>query len=146
MSLVAVRFSARAIPLAPEAVVVPSTRWRALAQRLLEEDDASLETMRAVWTDAFAIVIAETERLPWLDGVTYFGRDALAPRLLTPTALAPSVPADLLERAIFARHASLRAPAALLVDPLRITSLADAASFDRAAIASWIDRVTKEAS
>jgi hypothetical protein len=105
---------------------------RALAKRLLVRSDEDLGRLRGVAGEGRAGLILVTGAeldLPWTDGARYLGQDPLAPSLLLPTARAPSVSPALLERAL-GRGASV----AVLLDPPRVVSLADARVLARARI------------
>jgi hypothetical protein len=84
------------------------------------------------------LIFGDAESLPWVDGVQYLGLHPDAPRLLVPTALTPNVPYALLERALFARWPNARAPAALLLDPLRLVDAASPGPFDVASLEQWL--------
>lgn len=76
----------------------------ALARRVLAEDDARLANWEGVAGRGLLVLLGASALLPWVDGAVYLGRDAAAPSLLLPCALAPDVAASLLERA-FVVHA-----------------------------------------
>ncbi len=142
-------------PLAPRAAVATGEVARALARRLLEEDDEALAALRGLAGPSLLAVLGEAEQLPWVDGVLYLGSDPEAPRLLLPTALRPSVAAGLyqsaVERHLQARAASaasgssarplaaaIAAPLAVLPEPRWVFSMAEAASIQRARLAAWL--------
>jgi hypothetical protein len=130
-----VSWAPRDEPLAPRAVAAAGPAARTLARRLLAEPDEALGALRGVAGEDVLVLLGEAEALPWADGVLYLGRDPRAPGLLLPTALAPDVPPDLLERALTARH-----PAPLAVLPPRIVPVGAARPVARARLAAWLDR------
>jgi hypothetical protein len=117
-------------------VAVPRGRVRSLAERW-RRDGADLEPLRAVACSTTLLLFGEMDALPWADGVTYLGRHPDAPRLLLPTAARPEVPLALVERALFARFPGARAPAALLLDPLRLVEASSPGRFDLTALEGW---------
>jgi hypothetical protein len=131
-------FTPRADSLEPEAVIGTGPAARALARRLLRLPDANLAALRGVAGDDLIALMGDADALPWVDGVTYLGRDADAPRLLLPTTLRPAVTLDVFERAI-ARHAGkVASPWAVLAAPPRVISLADARPVERAHLLRWL--------
>jgi hypothetical protein len=102
-----VHWSLRPVPLAPLAGVYPMAGVRALLERELSSEIRCL-----VHRDGL-ILIAKAEALPWIGGVRYFGRDALAPALLLPTHSVPDVPLDLFEQCV-RKHCKFIGP--ILVD------------------------------
>jgi hypothetical protein len=131
-----IAFLPRAAPLAPLAVAAQGQAARALAERLLAEDDAALAALAGVSAPDRLIVLGPEEALPWVDGVVYLGRDPAAPSLLFPTALAPAAPPALFERAVLTR--ALAAPVAVFADPPALASVAAARPIDRARLAVWL--------
>ena len=91
----------RAAPLATRAVIATAEAARALGHRIAALDDESLRALSAVAAEDVLLAIGDA--LPWADGVTYLGRDDAAPGLLLPTALAPTIPAPVLQQAIATR-------------------------------------------
>jgi len=87
---IAVRWTARHAPLQARAVVASSAAARALGRRVAELDDDVLRTLAAVAGEDVFVVLGDSSALPWIDGVTYLGRDEAAPDLLLPTAMAPT--------------------------------------------------------
>ena len=143
-----VSWRAREPPLAPSAVFALGAAAAVLVRRLLARGDEGLAQLRGVasapgphasYTQRFVLLLGDAALLPWADGAVYLGCDPAAPSLLVPTTLAPSVPVELLERALLVGHsgalppiAVLPAPHALLVPcgdarPLSRARLADAA-------------------
>lgn len=130
----------RGEPLTPVAAVATGPAARRLGERLLCMDDAALSALAGIAAPDLLLVLGETGCLPWADGTTYLGYDPEAPRLLLPTALAPDVPVDLLERAVFARVPGAGAPLAVLANPRRIVAVAAALRVERARLLRWMDR------
>jgi hypothetical protein len=102
-SQLSVRWAPRATPLSALAVAGVGPVALALARRALATEDAGLSAWRGVAGAGVLVLLGDTERLPWVDGVVYLGRDAAAPSLLLPCNLAPDVAPSLLERALLAR-------------------------------------------
>jgi hypothetical protein len=105
------------------------------------ETPADFETLRALAGRSCLLLFSDTgpDALPWVDGAVYLGHDPEAPRLLVPTALAPDLPYGLVERALFARIPAARAPAALLLDPMRLIDAASPPAFDAKGLARWLE-------
>ncbi|QDG51497.1 hypothetical protein FIV42_12300 [Persicimonas caeni] len=113
----------------------------ALAERLVglsRQDRPRFDALEAAACDGLLIVVAQTEWLPWVDGLHYLGREPAAPRLLVPTALEPDVPLDLLERAVVAHHGEGRF--AICARPSRIISLRKLAPIDVEKLQTWAER------
>jgi hypothetical protein len=132
------RWIARDVPLPPVAVAVPRAVARLLATRWRTAAGAAVESLRAAATPSALLLFGDVEALPWADGVLYLGRDPEAPRLLVPTALAPDVPIGLFERALFTRWPATRAPAALLLEPMRLADAASPGPLDLASLRAWL--------
>lgn len=124
------------MPLPARAVVATGSVATALGRRLTELDDDALARLTAVAGAQLLVVLGESSALPWVDGVTYLGRDEAAPELLMPTALEPTVPAAVLEAAI-RKLASLTAPIAVL--PSRLIPCGAARAIDRGRLRSWLE-------
>lgn len=127
----------RAEPLAPAAVVAADAVAPRLVDRLLALADDALARLRGVANASLVVLTGDPTDLPWLDGVVYLGRDPAAPTMYIPTTLEPSVPAALLERALRRRSPTLTPPLAVLLDPPRLVSLADARPLSRARLRAW---------
>lgn len=127
----------RATPLTARAVVGSGAVARALGHRLTALDDAALGALVAVASAELLIVLGDAAELPWVDGVSYLGRDDAAPDLLLPTAVAPSVPPAVLEVAVRARIA--RPPVAVLAAPARLVPCWLARGIDRARLTAWLE-------
>ncbi|MCE9580315.1 MAG: hypothetical protein K8W52_44770 [Deltaproteobacteria bacterium] len=137
MNRIAVTWAARARPLPARAVVAIGGAARALGRRIAALDDDALAALDAVVGAELLLVRGDAERLPWVDGVVYLGRDPDAPDLLVPTALEPSVPAAVLARAVRARIAE--APVAVLASPHLLVPCAGARAIDRGLLAAWLE-------
>jgi hypothetical protein len=135
--LIEVRWLPRHEPLAPVGAAARGEAAARLARRLLEEDDDSLAELKGVGGLGLLVVLGAAERLPWVEGVTYLGRDARAPALLMPTALEPSAPAALLERAFAARFPGL-VPCAVLTGPAALVPVAEARAVARESLLKWL--------
>jgi hypothetical protein len=123
----------------PAAVAGLGPAAQALAARLMLLNDDQLAKLRGCAGRGIVAVLGEAKDLPWGDGVTYLGRDPDAPRLLIPTMLRPSVAMDVFERAIARRAAALSGPWAVLANPLRLFSVADAAILSRGHLIRWLE-------
>ena len=114
-----------------------------------------LTALRGLAGDRLLAILGDERDLPWVDGVIYLGADPDAPRLLLPTALAPSVAAAIYEVAVL-RHlaaaaASSAAPAAqlalLTASPIAVLppphdtffSVASAAALSRPRLVAWLE-------
>lgn len=104
-----VEWRPRPEPLAPRAVVGFGPVAARLVARLLADVEA-LPGLEGLSGDALILVLGPSERLPWVDGVRYYGRDPAAPELYLPTTLAPTVPVE-----IYAR--TIEGPRPLLIEP-----------------------------
>jgi hypothetical protein len=133
---VSVAFTARADALTPQGVVGWGSVARALALRVLRDDDTTLGRLRGVTADDGLLLLGDS--LPWVDGVSYLGCDPHAPLLLLPTHLCPNVPVDAFERAVRRRAEGLRPPIAVFCDPPRLLSVAEARPLHRARLQVWI--------
>lgn len=141
--LVAVAWRPRATPRAVSALVAEGPVADALRRRLLALPDDALASLRGVADAAHVVVLGAAPQLPWIDGVLYLGRGPDAPTLTLPTALDPTVPPGLLERALAAKLTHLMGPFALW--PARdgatvACSLAGARPLDRALLANGLAR------
>lgn len=126
MSNIAITWTPRLVPLVPVAVVAQGSAAIALAKRLLERSDEELARLAGAQSLGMLIVLSDDPAsLPWVDGVTYLGRDRSAPSLLTATTYQPVVPLALVERAIRMRFPALTAPFVILPDRQTVLSLGD---------------------
>jgi hypothetical protein len=125
-------WTARPDPLSARAVAAWGEAARALLARTLADADPG----RLTGVRAEDVVVLLGPDLPWVDGVVMLGRDPRAPSLLVPTTHAPTLPFELLERALVGRFGP--APLAVLPRLRRVVSLGCArpleAAYLRAAI------------
>ncbi len=137
---IAVTWSPRPEPLRPCAAWARGAGARRLARRLLDLDEAALGRLRGVAGTDLLLILGDEEALPWVDGIGYLGTSAEATALLLPTQLAPSVPEDLLERAVLARTESGASPVAVLAGPRLRVGAAAARPLDAARLRAWLER------
>lgn len=135
--LIEVGWRPRREPLAPVGAAARGEAAARLARRLLEEEDGPLAELKGVGGRGVLVVLGAAERLPWVEGVTYLGRDVQAPALLLPTALEPSTPTALVERAFAARFPKLM-PCAVLLGPAALVPFAGARPVAREALLKWL--------
>lgn len=128
----------RPCPLSVRAVVATGAAARALGRRVADLDEEALQSLTAVAGDDVFVVLGNSSALPWIDGVIYLGRDEAAPDLLLPTAVAPTIPAALLEAAVRRRVPRL-APVAVLPAPARLIPCGAARAIDRGRLAAWLE-------
>ena len=134
-TLFRVEWNARYVPLDVSGVAAQGATAARLARRLLSEDDSSLSGLKGVAGVRLLVVMGQAEKLPWVDGVVYLGRDPQAPSLLVLTNLSPALPIALVERALITRA---YAPCALLFHPPSVVPLTAARSIDRAVLEAWL--------
>ena len=137
-ALIEVVWRARSFPLAPVAAAARGRAARRLARRLLGGADEVLRQLDGVCGPELLIVTGPGEILPWVEGVTYLGRDERAPSVLWPTTFEPSAPLALVKRALTARFTN-QAPFALLLDPPSIASLKEARPVARESLTHWLE-------
>lgn len=125
-------FRPRAEPLAPVALWAEGEASTALLRRLLRLP--SLDGLRGVVGERLVVLLGAAERLPWVDGCGYLGTEPLAPGLLLPTALQPSLPTAVVARAALLDLPPGAAPVALFGEPLRRVALGMARPLDRASL------------
>lgn len=130
-----VRWSPRPVPLTALAVVGVGPVAHALARRALAADDAGLAAWSGVAGAGVLVLLGDTERLPWVDGAVYLGRDSGAPSLLLPCNLAPEVAPPLLERALVGRGA---APLAVLPRAEWLVPVGAARPVVRETLVAWL--------
>jgi hypothetical protein len=113
-----------------------------LIGRTLAKSDDELRALNGVVGAELVVLLGPEEALPWVDGAGYLGLDPLAPALLLPTTLEPSVPADLFERALLAAHwaSELGRPLAVLPDAGSIAALGGALPLARERLLAWVAR------
>jgi hypothetical protein len=138
---VPVRWGPRAEPLEPLAVVGEGDVALALARRVLSETDARLATWSGVAGTGVLILLGPADSLPWVDGAVYLGKDSAAPSLLMPCALAPSVAASMLERALLARVGNAGTPVAVLPASGHLVPVGAARPVSRVTLTAWLEPV-----
>lgn len=139
-SRVPVTFLPREEVLEPAAAVAFAPVARVLAERLLEYSDEQLGEWTGVAGAGVLVVLGTAHSLPWVNGVSYLGRDPRAPRLFVPTTTQASPAAiEVFERAILRRHERLAPPLAVVVSPPRILSLSEALPIRRDRIRAWLE-------
>ena len=130
----------RSEPLAPCACIARGAAARALGNALLAWESARLDRIKACAGDGVLVVLGDGADLPWLDGITYLGRDQAAPHLLLPTTHRPDVPADLFARALAAHVPGATVGGVVVPDPaggLDWVPIAAAGPIERAALEAW---------
>ncbi|HLJ88454.1 MAG TPA: hypothetical protein VKZ53_16660 [Candidatus Angelobacter sp.] len=134
----------REIPLLPVAVAARGEASLRLANRLLQFDNDHLSRLEGIAGARLLAVMGVAESLPWVDGVQYLGVDSEAPTLLLPTTYRPSLPVELVARALQGRlrQAGSTATGTIVVlpAPLLLVSMQKARPISRATLASWLER------
>lgn len=128
-------------PLPPLAATARGEAARVLARRLLGRLESLPQLAGVAGGDLLVItpLTGEADRLPWVEGIVYLGRDPLAPSLLLPTTLAPSVSLSLLEPALLRRFDTLPVPLVVLPMWDCVLSLADAHAIDADQLRQWLE-------
>lgn len=97
----------------------------AVARRLFAAIEQRLQPARqslmATANDDLLIITGPTQELPWVDGAQYIAPRAEAQALWLPTAQRPTLPLDLLDRAIRRQHP--QSPLLLLPAPAQLVPL-----------------------
>ena len=129
---------ARESPLAPSALIAEGASAQALLARLLDEPARLHVLQGVVHQEGSACLIAiqgEAANLPWVEGVSYFGVDANAPRLRLSTThgvrlegACDEVAVRLLEDSLVREHGAQAMP--MIVTGDRLVSLALASTLD----------------
>jgi len=132
------RWTPRHRPLSVRAVIASGAAAKALARRVAALDDDAMRSLTAVAGDDVFVVLGESSTLPWIDGVTYLGRDDAAPDLLLPTAVAPTIPAAVLAAAV-RKLVPRMAPVAVQPSPARLIPCGAARAIDRGRLAAWLE-------
>lgn len=136
IGLVPVAWAPREPPLVAAAAIACERAAFALADRLGKIGEERLARLSGVAARSLIVVAGSEADLPWVDGVSYVGRDPAAPSLLLPTHLAPDVGVAILERAVLARFA-VAPPIVVLPERALVLSLASALPVTRGAVAAW---------
>ncbi len=142
MSGISVSFRPRTPALEPIGVVGLGEVALALAERVLRGEERALSELRGIASRGLLLLLGPAESLPWVDGVSYLGRDPGAPLLLLPTRLRPDVPVDAFERALLLRDPRVRPPLAVLVDPPRLVPVEGARPLDRGRLGAWLEAMS----
>ena len=137
LSLLTVTWKTRDRPLVATAVVARGAVSLALARRLLDLGEGALAGLKGVSGPEILLLTGEEELLPWVDGVTYLGRDPIAPSLLVPTTLESSVPLSLIERALAVRFRELM-PLAVLADARLVVPFGSARPVVAESVRQWL--------
>lgn len=124
--------------LLPVAVAAQGDAAFRLAQRLLQFDDESLARFEGVSGKQLIVVRGPTDLLPWTHGVQYLGSDPSAPSMLYPTNYEPSLPQELVARAL-AKVAG-QGVIAVLPGPLLLIPMGDARPISRQTMIDWLER------
>lgn len=137
---ISVDWGPREPPLGIAAVAAWGDRAKELASRAIARQfrDGALA---AVASEGWLVLIGSGEDLPWADGAVYLGRDPAAAGMLVPTILAPSVPVDLLERAVRKRFAVTGPIAVIPRGPsVEVLPLGEARGVSVADLARWVEK------
>jgi hypothetical protein len=125
----AIGWRLRAEPLAPTALFAEGNARAELVSRLLACSDVELSRWSGIGSKAALVLVGSD--LPWADGVVYLGTDPRAPGLFFETLREPTLPIDLVSRALL-QHAKQRTPLAVIGAPLRLIPLGGARPLERA--------------
>lgn len=106
---------------APRAAVGHGVAATRLLARLAAQPEQRRASLTATGTADWLVVIGASDDLPWVEGVRYAAPGAASPALWLPTHVEPAAPADLLWRALEARHG--RGPLLLWNDPVAVLPL-----------------------
>ncbi|MCU1276807.1 MAG: hypothetical protein JWM53_353 [bacterium] len=135
---ISVGWGPREPPLGIAAVAAWGDRATELASRAVARQfrDGALAV---VASDAVLVLIGSGEDLPWADGAVYLGRDPAAAGMLLPTILSPSVPVDVLERAVRKRFAAT-GPIAVIPrgSTVEVLPLGDACGVSVSDLSRWV--------
>lgn len=133
-----VLWSQRASPLRPLGLIAVGPSARALAGRLLRRGDEELLRLRGVGGPQALVVLGAEPDLPWVNGVTYLGRDERAPALLVPTQLEPDVALPLYQLALLRECAAPPGPVAFLPAAGLLVPIGGAQPIERERLAGWL--------
>ena len=135
-SLIGVSWVPREVPLPPRAATATGAALGRLVERLRLLPEDRLARLEAVAGDDLLVVLGAEADLPWVDGLVYLGRSDQAPSLLLPTAVEPSIPEPVFERALRRRAGAAAPPLAVLPDRVVIASVAAARPLSARALAA----------
>lgn len=136
--MIDVRWSVRAEPAVPSAVVGRGAAARRLGARLMSAGTGwrgLVGSGRA--QDDLLLVFADSRDLPWVDGLTWLAADPAAPALWVDTRFAPDLPWALVARAV---RRVVPGAVAWLRDPDLLVPLGAADRIDPAALGAWLTR------
>jgi hypothetical protein len=134
-----IAWTARQFPLRAAAVAARGDASLRLARRLLQLDDETLKQLEGVAGNRLLVVQGNPDVLPWVDGVQYLGVDPAAPGALLPTNYQPTLPQELLARALRTR-AGTTGLIAVLPDPLLVVPMQSARPVFRPALLRWLEQ------
>ena len=123
----------------PRAAVGQGIAASRLLARLAAMPPARRAALTATGSADWLVVLGPTDDLPWVEGVRYAAPSAVCPALWLPTHCAPTAPADLLWRALEARHR--RAPLLLWNEPAAVLPLDRQLPADDALVATLAARL-----
>jgi MoxR-vWA-beta-propeller ternary system protein len=130
----AIDWTTRDVPLPPVAVAARGPVAAQLIERLRGLPEDRLARLEGGATESLVVVMGASVDLPWVDGVTYLGREPDAGELLVPTTRVGTAPAALIEAALRRRAGLDPGPFAVLLDPLTVVPLASLRRIERAAL------------
>jgi len=134
-----IRWTPRDCPLLPVAVAGQGETSLRLARRLLQMEDESLAQLEGVAGRKLIVVQGRLELLPWAHGVQYLGSDPAAPSLLVPTNYQPSLPPELLARAIGGK-VSVAGLISVLPEPWLLVPMRNARAVSRQTLTQWLEQ------
>jgi hypothetical protein len=109
-----------------------------IMERLRRRAPADLAALRIIVEDDYFVVLGDCVALPWVSGSFYLGCDPDAPSLLLPTALEPTLPANLFEEVVRARFPMHTEQTAVFPRPLHLMSMTDARPLTDDAVFAWL--------
>ncbi len=112
-------------PLPVAGLVAEGAARVAVLRRLLQRQEAAQAGVSGVVGDDLVVLLGVG--LPWVDGVTWIGRDAHWPGLYLPTLQLPDVPLDLLWARL---RTQVLGPSPILLLPGRVVALGAARPVD----------------
>jgi MoxR-vWA-beta-propeller ternary system domain bpX5 len=136
MTLFSIDWQDRAIPLAPRAMLAVETPAGRLARKLVNLRDDELAMLRGAGTRRLILMLGPSDRLPWVDGVQYFGIDPAAPSLFLPCHSIPAFDLSIVYKAFL----NITKGVQHIVDPRRkwLVPTGSARPVDRGAVRKWL--------
>lgn len=122
-------------PLKPEIVVASGKLACHLLTKCLDFNEQRLAHIEGL-SCADLVLLKSDEDLPWIKGVSFLGRDALAPNIYIPTHLTANVPLPLLEKALLKKTGV--GPIAVLPVFHQLLPLDKLLNLDRQTINVWL--------